>query len=135
MADSKTMGSALATWPGFRRGAIGAILDEYEKALEVYVGVLEGVTAEDFVRILDTKTKDDDCRSIQTISQHVIGAGYGYATSIRRAWGEDIERPTIEPPGRNTVIFELKKMFQFNLDTFGDDPTEIDEKMEKIGYI
>ena len=134
MSDQETMGNALANWPGFRRGAIGAILDEYERALREYIGVLEGVSSEDFERVLDTDTKDDDCRSIQTISRHVIGAGYGYAVTIRRAWGEEMERPATKPPSPDAVISELEKMFQFNLDTFRDDPADIDQKMEETHF-
>ena len=53
-------------------GAIGAILDEYEKSVEELKEVICTITQEDLVQIVDQATKDEDCRSIQTILSHVV---------------------------------------------------------------
>ena len=71
----------------YRTGAVGALMDEYERAAAELVSILEKITDEEFERIRDTKTQDEDCRSIQTIMRHVIRAGYGYAGYMRTAWG------------------------------------------------
>jgi hypothetical protein len=55
--------------------------------------VLAQTAEENFNRIVDTETKDDDCRSIQTIMTNVVGAGYGYADYIRAAFGIPSTRP------------------------------------------
>ena len=50
------------------QGSLGAILDEYKKASEEYINVLQKISQEEFIKIVDHKTDDEDCRSIQTIS-------------------------------------------------------------------
>jgi hypothetical protein len=71
-------------------GAIGALLDEYEKALQELKTVVADVTDEQLVAIVDTNTKDEDCRSIQAILRHLVRAGYGYAVMIRNNQGEQL---------------------------------------------
>ena len=71
----------------YRKGAIGALMDEYERASSDLKLLLSSIPEDKFIEILDTQTKDEDCRSAQTIMKHVIGAGYGYADYIRGALG------------------------------------------------
>jgi uncharacterized damage-inducible protein DinB len=68
----------------YRKGAIGALMDEYERAAIELKAIVENINEDDYTRIVDTETKDDDCRSIQTMMNHVVHAGYGYANGIRR---------------------------------------------------
>lgn len=68
----------------YRKGAVGALMDEYERAALELKTLVENVSEEDYVRIADAETKDADCHSIQTMMNHVIHAGYGYANGIRR---------------------------------------------------
>ncbi len=72
------------------------MMDEYERAAETLKSIIEHVSEEDFSRIVDTETKDEDCRSIQTIIYHVVRAGYGYADYIREFYGVASARPKIE---------------------------------------
>lgn len=69
---------------GYRKGAVGALMDEYERAALELKSIVENVSEECYTRIADAETKDSDCHSIQTIMNHVIHAGYGYANGIRR---------------------------------------------------
>jgi hypothetical protein len=43
-------------------GAIGALLDEYEKALIELQSVITDLTNEDLITIVDSETKDSDCK-------------------------------------------------------------------------
>ena len=70
-------------------------MDEYERAALELKSLVETVGAEDYTRIADAETKDEDCRSIQTMMNHVIHACYGYADAIRGRF--DIPH---EPPGK-----------------------------------
>ena len=72
-------------------GACGALLDEYEKALDELKGLVSEVTPERLIYIVDRITIDNDCRSIQTILTHVISSGYNYVITIRNHLGESIE--------------------------------------------
>ena len=66
----------------FRPGAIGALMDEYERVALELKNLLSTITQEEFIKINDPLTMDEDCRSIQSVMKHVVGAGYRYADQI-----------------------------------------------------
>lgn len=111
-------------------GAVGALLDEYERALKDLKNLLKTVTEGELSAIVDTETKDPDCRSIQTILTHVVYSGYRYVMYIRNQQGE-----TVTPPVKallnstNDYCTALDKMFEMNVQLFEDYPgLEIEEK-------
>lgn len=75
----------------YRKGAVGALMDEYERAASELKSLVESVGAADYERLADAETKDADCHSIQTIMNHVVHAGYGYANAIRRKFSMPFE--------------------------------------------
>jgi uncharacterized damage-inducible protein DinB len=83
-----------------RKGGVGAMMDEYERAARDLSSLLRSIADDEFERPRDLETKDEDCRSIQTVMRHVVRAGYGYACYIREAYGEDVKRPEIPLPTR-----------------------------------
>ena len=72
-------------------GAIGALLDEYEKSIEALKEIITSISKDELIKIVDNETKDKDCRSIQTILSHVVESGYTYVIEIRKWLGENIE--------------------------------------------
>lgn len=93
-------------------GAIGALLDEYEKALAELILVIENITEKELTTLDYEKTEDPDCKSIQTILTHIIGSGNRYIFEIRKAAGETYELPA--PFVFNSTAeytTELNKMF------------------------
>lgn len=76
-------------------GAIGALLDEYEKSVLELNSTLIDISKEELVTIVDPNTEDEDCRSIQSILSHVVKAGHWYNIEIKNALGESIEPPEI----------------------------------------
>ncbi len=72
----------------FRPGAVGAMMDEYERAAAELKDLVHGLTDEQYAALADPDTKDEDCRTIQTIMRHVVGAGYGYANYLRGHFGD-----------------------------------------------
>ncbi|MFM9949408.1 MAG: DinB family protein [Saprospiraceae bacterium] len=77
----------------YRNGPVGALMDEYERAAGELKAIVGSTSQTNFVKIVDPDTSDPDCRSIQTIMNHVVRAGYGYANYIRKQFGDDwIER-------------------------------------------
>ena len=68
-------------------------MDEYERAAVELKRLVEQIPEEDFVRIVDAETKDEDCRSAQTIMSHVVRAAYGYADYIREQFSMPSTRP------------------------------------------
>ncbi len=104
-------------------GAIGAILDEYERAVQDLKNVLKTVTPSELIAIVDDKTADEDCRSIQTVLTHVVRSGYGYATYIRRTQGESLNFPErILLNNLADYNDALDKMFAYNVQLFADYP-------------
>jgi hypothetical protein len=77
----------------YRAGAIGALLDEYERAIDDLKAVIETITDEELAMIADAETQDENCRSVQTILSHVVSSGYGYAISIHNLKGHNKQRP------------------------------------------
>ena len=103
----------------YREGPVGALLDEYERAAEALKALLTAIRQEDFVRIADPHTADLDCRSIQTVMNHVVRAGYGYANYIRKQfgdpWTERKEQYDLDTPG--AACRELDSMLAYTLET------------------
>jgi hypothetical protein len=103
----------------YRSGAIGAILDEYERAITDLKNVLSDVSKKDLITIVDPNTDDEDCRSIQTIMGHVVRSTYGYAIYIYNNLGENHEfRPTILRGTSQAYCADIDAAFQFNVTLF-----------------
>ena len=101
----------------YRAGAVGALMDEYERATAELTRILESISDEEYARIRDTQTKDEDCRSIQTIMTHVVGAGYGYAGYMRDFWGvERAPHERVSIPRADTPA-QLRAMLDYMIAT------------------
>ena len=97
----------------YRDGAIGALLDEHERAAGELLRVLEPLDDEAFRVIRDPATSDETCRSIQTIVAHVLRSGYGYANSIRGAFGLTVASPEMLTIERPDVRAEMPHMLAY----------------------
>ncbi|MEP7252406.1 MAG: DinB family protein [Ginsengibacter sp.] len=103
----------------YRHGAAGALLDEYERALSDFKNIVNDISNEQLVTIVDPDTEDTRCRSVQTILSHVVSAGYKYAVYIRRSMGIDIDFPeAVTHINIKAYLHHLDDMFAFTLDTF-----------------
>ncbi len=96
----------------YRKGAVGALMDEYERAAAELRGLVGRLTDEQFTRIVDPQTRDDNCRSVQTIMSHVVSAGYGYATEIRAAFSMAQDRPPKRLLSRQESLDALDAMLR-----------------------
>ena len=59
-----------------------AIMMEYRSATLVLQNILSSLSETEFTEIRDFKTKDEDCKSILTVTNHCIQSGYTYANYI-----------------------------------------------------
>jgi len=75
-----------------RQGAVGALLDIYEQAILDLKNVIKDIPDNALTKIIDEKTTNEDCKSIQTILSHVVSSGYSYATSIHNLKGHNAKR-------------------------------------------
>lgn len=112
-------------------GAIGALLDEYEKALLEFIETINKVQPEELITIVDPETNDANCKSIQTILTHVVSAGYHYVIEIRKFLGEQIDyREGIPLNSIEEYKIALHEMFNFNEKLFDDYPDLELEEMD-----
>jgi hypothetical protein len=103
----------------YRQGAIGALLDEYERAIADLQQTIADISDEELITIVDSKTKDSRCKSVQTILSHVVSAGRGYAVYIRQLEGHKIEYPKdIFHLTISDYKKDLNDLFIFTDDTF-----------------
>ena len=101
----------------YRKGAIGALMDEYERAAAELKHVIELIPDDEFVRVADSQTNDDDCRSAQTIMAHVVSAGYGYADYIRAVWTIPSARPPKTLLPRQAALEQFAAMLAYTAQT------------------
>jgi uncharacterized damage-inducible protein DinB len=100
-----------------RKGAIGALMDEYERAAAELKRLVENIDEEDFSRIIDPQASDENCRSIQTIMSHVVGAGRGYAADIREAFSIATERRPKRLLSQRESLEEFDAMLAYTAQT------------------
>lgn len=113
------------------KGAIGALLDEYEKAIQELQAVIRDVSPEALTTIVDSATSDPDCRSIQTILAHVVRSGYGYAIYVRNHLGEPVPfRKRQYLTTAAAFCDALSAMFAYNVQLFDDYPTIVLEEYD-----
>jgi uncharacterized damage-inducible protein DinB len=115
----------------YRKGAIGAMLDEYERAALELRRLVEQILEDDFVRIVDPQTSDENCRSIQTIMTHVVRSGYGYANDIRRFFSISSSSPSTRLLSRQEALEQLVSMLEYTAQTVEGRWEMTDEEIEK----
>jgi predicted DNA binding CopG/RHH family protein len=101
----------------FRVGPVGALIDEHERALNELIDLSASFSQTEFLKVVDNETKDENCRSVQTILDHVMRAGYAYSNYIREALNDPV---TSNPQSITTIAenkFSQQKMFEYMLET------------------
>ena len=101
----------------YRSGAIGALMDEYERAASELRRLIERIPEDDFVRVVDTQTNDDACRSVQTIMSHVVRAEYSYADYIREQFSISSIRPQNKLLSRQESLEQLDAALEYTAQT------------------
>lgn len=103
----------------YRKGAIGALTDEYEKALKELKTLLLQISNVKFKKVLNEDV-DTDFQSVKNLVLHIIRSGYVYANHIRKRFGNSYVVPEIEITKTVQGISELDKMFNYTVETFED---------------
>jgi uncharacterized damage-inducible protein DinB len=76
-----------------RTGAVGALLDVYEKTFSELQQCIDNIPDSDLEVIVDDTTSDHNCQSVQSVLSHIVSAAYSYAIYIRTQHGEEFPRP------------------------------------------
>jgi uncharacterized damage-inducible protein DinB len=103
----------------YRQGAIGALTDEYEKALFELKVLLGKITNEQFTKVIDNSV-EADFQSVRNIVLHIVRSGYVYANHIRNRFGNSVSKNETLINSLQEGITELDKMFTYTVDTFED---------------
>ena len=80
-------------------------------------------------------TKDEDCRSVQTIVSHVINSGYGYANYIRDWYSIPKSSPERRLISQKDFTIELDKMLSYTAETLEGKWDYTDEDVMKVKII
>jgi uncharacterized damage-inducible protein DinB len=101
----------------YRKGPVGALMDEYERAATELKRLVEQIPEDDFVQVIDSQTKDENCRSVQTIMSHVVSAGYSYADYIRRWFSIPSTRPAKKLLSHQESLEQFDVMLGYTAET------------------
>lgn len=117
-----------------RKGGLGALMDLYEEEAYFFIKTInESVKSEYWSVIVDKETKDEDCRSIKSICQHIISAANYYVELLKK--GEDanyqINNKAIDLPSKEDFEPQLRKALQNQADHL-EGRWELDEETRKI---
>ncbi|MFZ0595917.1 MAG: DinB family protein [Flavobacterium sp.] len=119
-----------------RKGAVEALLDEYERAILDLSHTIDGITDNELIAIADPVTTDTSCVSVQSVLAHVVNSGYAYALYIKRLSDKSLDFP--EEIFRTTIADyqkDLRDFFIFTQQTFqniNDNQLEESDNTKKI---
>ncbi|MFM9988651.1 DinB family protein [Flavobacterium sp.] len=122
--------------PSKSQNAVNVILLEYEKVIRELQNTIEDISQSDLAFIIDQETKNKDCKSIQTILTHIVGASYSYCVYIENSRGIDSKRP--ERINRTNAIDykkDLDDVIKYTQKTFSniyDSELEVYDNDKKI---
>jgi len=118
-----------------RPGALGALMDLYEQEAGLLLETIkEKMPAGDWEVIKDTETKDDDCKSYQTICQHIIEAAKYYIDWLQKAENPNYETKEIKVSLTQKSDFEpqLRAVLKQQATYFENRWSMSDEEIEAI---
>lgn len=101
----------------YREGAIGALMDELERAAEELSRLIEKLTDEEFEITRDPETQDGELCSVQRVINHVVRAGHAHANHMRVAFSSNWS-PAVVPLGTRAESAEqLRTMLAYMAET------------------
>ena len=119
----------------YRKGGIGAVMDEYERAASELTTLINHISEADFSKIVDTETKDEDCRTVQTIVSHVINSGYGYTNYIRDWYSIQKNSPERRLIAQKDFAKEIGLMLAYTSETLEGKWEFNDDEIQKVKMI
>jgi len=90
-----------------------ALMAEYRNSSIEYISFLNKISEDAFLKIRDETTKDPDCKSIQTVTKHVVKSGYIYASYIGSVIGVEWLEYDNEINNPKEAVLEIEKMLDY----------------------
>lgn len=104
-------------------GAIAALIDEYKKAVDELIEVIEPISQQQLLKTIEPESSNPDCISIQTILTHVIASMFSYAVYIENSIGLKTIRPErLQFDQAAPYISRLREALKYNEDFFARNP-------------
>lgn len=119
----------------YRKGAVGALIDEYERAVSELKTIIRNIDEADYVKVADSQTANEECRSIQTMMSHVIDAGFAYANDIRGVISMNVSPYQFKLISYENFVSEIDNMFDYTIETLDGKLEMSYEEIDKIIYI
>ena len=116
----------------YRKGAIGSILDEYERALIELNLLIENVGETDYSRVIEGES--EHCCSIEVIMNHVVRAGYGYSKYIRDELLMKANPIADRGIPQTEIRDQIDQMFAYTCEIFEGERQITDDEMENIHF-
>lgn len=118
-----------------RPGGLGALMDLYEQEADLLFEMMnQKVNDEAWAVIKDAETKDEDCRSIQTICQHIVGAGKYYIELAKKGENPDytMEKDSISVKDKADFEAQFKTVLENQANHYKGRWDMSDEDIDKI---
>ena len=110
-------------------------MDEYERAVFELKTIVGKIGEENYVRIADEETENEECRSVQTMMSHVVDAGFAYANDLRPIISMKAEPYQFKPISYIDFSGEVDKMLAYTTQTLAGKWELSYAEMDKIVYI
>ncbi|MFI5201222.1 MAG: hypothetical protein ACHQNE_02400 [Candidatus Kapaibacterium sp.] len=95
----------------YDKGPLGALMDEYERAMEEFIPLIVNLDPAIYEVILNPDSKDPV--AVKGIAFHTLFAGYAYANAIRRKFGMDVTSPEKFYPEQAEFPVVMRAMFNY----------------------
>jgi len=115
----------------YRRGGLGSLQYEYERATRDLLALLERISDEEY--LAPRPEEVDFLQSIQLVMYHVVRSAYGYANKIRKTIGVEVTSDKPEQPfARLEAITNLYKAMEYSAASFEGKWTMSSDDLDQI---
>lgn len=97
----------------YRKGVLGALMDEFERAADELGRVVAELTDEEFEAVCNPGAEEPEFRSIQGVVNHVVRAGHGHANHLRVALSIPGSRVEVPLGTRDESLEQLSSMVAY----------------------
>lgn len=113
---------------------MGALMDELERATGELEQLIERLTDREFEVVRDPGAQEEEFRSIQTVVNHVVRAGYGHANHMRVALSSAGSRHEIALGTRTEIAEQLRTMLAYMEETFEGRWRMTDDELSAVKF-
>ena len=117
-----------------KNGMLLALVEEYKRAAKDYIEILKYISDKEFLEIRDHKSKDPDCKSIQTVTFHIVQSGYTYANYIQSISNNNWLEYKSSMTTTKVAINEIEKMLEYTKISFHDNWYKSNKEIEKYSF-